>query len=238
MRRLRFMIGSVFVLTASLAVGAESLQTPGEAVMSELKAAMAKPDAPAAVLLLRELGAIYRFPASPAEAKQLLAFAGEAARHADPVIAAAAVQALGETRASEAAKHLEPWLRTGKPKPELRPLVLAAIRASGKLQAQIVIDALLKLARTSNDFTIAGEAMLSLGRFGSAKKAMRVQVTDKLLDVCKSARRNRGRWRILRASGLRALQDVTGQRLNAVPMFLSWWKAAKPQKDPFTYKPG
>ncbi|MDH3591195.1 MAG: hypothetical protein OER88_04915 [Planctomycetota bacterium] len=219
------------------AVFAERLETPGEEVERELRAALAEPDAAAARALLVEVGELYRFPASAAEAQRLLKIAGDAARHEDPNIAAAALRALGTTGARAAAAHVEPWLRLGKPKPEQLPIVVAAIQAAGRLRVQPVIDPLVKLARSSADGTSAEQAFLALGSFFAAPKALRVQVTNKVLEACQATSRRRARWRRQRAPALRALQMLTGRRLNSVELFAAWWKAAKTQKDPFTYRP-
>jgi len=182
------------------------------------------------VRLLGEVGGLYRFPATRAEAAALLALAGRATHSTDPAIAAAALRAVGETGASEAVELLKPFLRarTGQ-----RLQATAAIRAAGTLRRPALVAPLVDLAKTSSDLVLADQALLALGEYCRAETAMRKRVTDRTLSICSATRKNRRRWRRLRAPGLRALQRLVGRRLNSVPQFADFWRFRKAQRDPF-----
>ena len=218
-----------FLLIA--AAGAQELLTPGEQVIRELRAALDKPDDARAAALLFELGEIYRYPASEAEAASLLALAVEAARSKRPRVVVAALEALAETGAPAARTHLEPFLRTVR-KGEER-IVLAAVRAAGRLRAPSLIPYLLHLGKGSPDLTIADQALRALGAFCKSDAAIRRRVTRETLALCQSLARKRGRWNRLRAPGLRALQRLTARKLNSLQMFSDWWRQAKTRKNPF-----
>ena len=61
----------------------------------------------------------------------------------------------------------------------------------------------------------------------------RKALVDKALALAKSMKRNRRRWRRMRAPALRCLQLLTGLKLNSVDLFAEWWKVAKDSKEPF-----
>jgi len=220
-------------LVLACAALAGDLLTPGEQVLAELDAALAAADAERAVPLLREVGGLYRYPASADEAAALLKLAGRATRADDVAIARAAVEALGETHSKDAAPFLDPFLRGGDP-----ALMVSAVQAAGRLRLTSHIPALLKLAHKGSDLTVADQALGALGEYCAAHKGVRKGVTDKLLSTSRSLRGNRKRWRRLRAPAIRSLQRLTGQRMNSVQMFTDWWKVAKTRKDPFTSSEG
>ena len=163
-----------------------------------------------------------------AEAKALLDLAAKAARHKNPAIAHAALQAVGATRAPEGAAILKPYLRSKE------PLALAAVQAAGKLRHDTLIPSLLDLAKTSSNLTAADQALFALGAYCDSALAVRKRVTERVLSLCQSISRNRKRWRRLRAPGLRALQRLMARRLNSLQQFSDWWKFRKGSKNPFS----
>lgn len=223
----------LLLLLALPAISADELLTPGEQVQRELRAALAAGDEDAAVALLAEVGGLYRYPASPAEAEALLRLAAEAARAPSSRIAVAALRALGDTGSHKAAAHIEPFLRGLKPASGQKGRMVAAVQAAGRLRVPALVTPLLKLAKGSSDLTIAEQAFFALGEYAASDVALRKSVAERVLDVCTYVSRRRGRWRRLRAPGLRALQQLIGRRLNTVTMFTDWWKVAKDRKDPF-----
>ncbi|MHC4958608.1 MAG: hypothetical protein ACYTGN_09540 [Planctomycetota bacterium] len=208
----------------------QELKTPGEQVLTELQAALQAGDAKASGRLLGEVGGLYRFPASKREAAALLELAGRAAGHKDPVIAGAALRALGDTRAPKAVEWIKPLLRA-KAGEEQR--TIAAVQAAGRLRSGTLVAPLADLAKTAGNLVLAGQAYLALGEYADAPTDLRKRVADKTLALCGLAERNRKRWRHLRAPGLRALQRLMGRRLNRVEQFEDWWKFAKARKDPW-----
>ena len=218
-------------LCATLA--AQELLTPGEQVLRDLRAALAREDEKQCVALLREVGGLYRYPASPAEAKALLGLAGEAARARNTAIAVAALHALGETRAPSSAALIEPHLRSLKPAAGQERVVLAAVQAAGKLRRASFLPALSRLAQKCSDLTIADQAFVALGAFRAAAPALRKQATEKVLEACRFTSRRRARWNRLRAPGLRALQRLTGRKLNSLGQFADWWRYARTLPDAF-----
>lgn len=220
----------ILALCASLRAG--DLLTPGEQVLFELRAALAAGNADAAKKLLTEVGGLYRYPASQDEARALLALAAEAARHKNPVIARAALHAVGATGAPEGAAVLKTYLRSKS------PLAMAAVQAAGRLRHDSLIPLLLDLAKTSADKTTADQALFALGEYCGAAVGVRKRVTERVLSLCQSISRNRRRWRRLRAPGLRALQRLMGRRLNSVQQFSDWWRFRKSAKDPFSASEG
>jgi hypothetical protein len=143
------------------------------------------------------------------------------------------LRALGATGAPAAGAHIEPFLRAARPAAGQERAMVAAVRAAGRLRLQAHVPALLKLAQKCPDLTVAEQALHALGGFCTVSSAQRKQVTGKVLEVCQSLRRRRARWRRLRAPGLRALQRLTGRKLNRVSQFADWWGYAKTQRDPF-----
>ncbi len=222
-----------FVLLASASVPAQELLTPGEQVLRELRAARTAGETDRCVALLGEIGALYRYPASADEAAALLRAAAEATRHPDQAVVVAALGALGATGAPAAGAFVEPFLRMARPAAGQEQAMVAAVRAAGRLRLQAHVAALLKLAHKCPDLTIAEQALHALGGFCTAGTAQRKQVTGKVLDLCQSLRRRHARWRRLRAPGLRALQRLTGRRLNRVSQFADWWGYAKTLREPF-----
>jgi hypothetical protein len=223
----------ILALLALPASAADELLTPGEQVQRELRAALAARNEDRAVALLAEVGGLYRYPASEAEAEALLRLAAEAARVRSSRIAVAALRALGETGSRKAAAHVEPFLRDLKPAAGEEARMVAAIQAAGQLREPGLVTPLLKLAKGSSDLVVAEQAFFALGEYAATDVALRKSVADRTLAVCEQASRRRGRWRRLRAPGLRALQQLIGRRLNSVTMFEIWWKVAKDRKDPF-----
>jgi hypothetical protein len=114
--------------------------------------------------------------------------------------------------------------------------MVAAVQAAGRLRLPAHVPALSKLAHKCPDLTVAEQALRALGEFRAAGRALRKSVTGKVLEVCESLRRRRSRWRRLRAPGLRALQRLTGRRLNRVSQFADWWAYAKTLSDPFAVR--
>jgi hypothetical protein len=223
----------LLVFLALPASAGDELLTPGEQVQRELRAALSAADEDRAVALLAELGGLYRYPASEAEAEALLRLAAEAARARSSRISVAALRALGETGSRKAAAHVEPFLRDLKPAKGEEARVVAAIQAAGQLREPALVTPLLKLAKGSSDLTVAEQAFFALGEYAATDAALRKSVAERTLAVCEQASRRRSRWRRLRAPGLRALQQLIGRRLNSVTMFATWWKVAKDRKDPF-----
>ena len=221
---------SILALCASLYGG--DLLTPGEQVLKELRGALTAGDADAAKKLLTEVGGLYRYPASQHEARALLALAAEAARDKNPVIARAALQAVGATGAPEGAAVLKTHLRSKS------TLALAAVQAAGKLRHETLIPLLLDLAKTSADLTTADQALFALGEYCGATVDVRKRVTERVLPLCQSISRNSNRWRRLRGPGLRALQRLMARRLNSLQQFSDWWRFRKGSKDPFSASGG
>ena len=212
---------------------AQALETPGEQVLRELRAARAAGQEGRCVALLGEIGELHRFPASDAEAHALLRAAGDATRDGNQAVVVAALRALGATGAPGAGAHVEPFLRAAKPPVGQERAMVAAVRAAGELRLSAHVPALFKLANKCPDLTVADQALRALGAFCVADVAQRKHVTGKVLEVCQSLRRRRARWRRLRAPGLRALQRLTGRRLNRVSQFADWWSYRKNLRDPF-----
>jgi hypothetical protein len=206
---------------------AGELLTPGEQVLKDLAVALGVGDSEAAVPLLGEVGSLYRYPASRAESASLLKMAISATRHENQAIAVAAVKALGASGASDAAAALKPFLRARE------PLVLPSVLAAGRLGHEILIAPLADLAKSSGNVTVADQAYFALGAYQASSISVRRRVTEKVLSLCQTASRNRGRWRRLRAPALRALQRLIGRRLNSVQQFSDWWRHVKTRKDPF-----
>jgi hypothetical protein len=204
---------------ATAPLAAEELLTPGEQVMRELETALAVSDGPAAARLLAEVGEIFRHPASPEEARALLAAAGAATRSRIASVQAAALRAVGATGAPEGAALVEPFLRSLDVEKGAEPTVFAAVEAAGLLHPAPLVPALLRLAQGSPNLTLADQALVALGGYRDAPPDLRRQVAEKVLDLCDSMSRQRPRWQRLRAPGLRALQLLTGKKLNSVEMF-------------------
>ena len=226
-------IGIVLFACAVAVAADEPLRTPGEQVLHALRGALGRSDDAAAVALLREVGGLVRYPASPKEAAALLKVAGEASKSKRVPVVIAALGALGDTRAAAAAVHVEPFLRAAKPAPGEEKIMVAAVRAAGRLRASVAIPALIKLASKSPDVTIADQSFGALGEFCGADDALRKNVTNKVLAACQLLSRKRSKWNRLRAPGLRALQRLTGRKLNTVTQFTDWWRHAKTLKHPF-----
>ena len=121
--------------------------------------------------------------------------------------------------APEGAAYVEPFLRSGEVEKDEEPLVLAAVEAAGRLRPPVLVPQLLRLAQGSPNLTLADQALVALGRYRDADPELRRQVAAKVLDVCESLSRQRPRWQRLRAPGLRALQLLTGRKLNSLEMF-------------------
>lgn len=218
-------------LALAAVVAADDLQTPGEQVLHELARALGGGDEARAVELLAEAGEIYRYPYSEAEAEALLKALGAAARSENPAVAEAALRALGRTGAPAAAAYLEPFLRAGR-KSEGRRTVAAA-EAAGRLAAGSLIPNLLDLAREGADLVAAEQALLALGGFAEAPRELRERAMRETLQLAQLLSRRAARWRRLEWAGLRALQRLSGRRLNSVQQFADWWRLAKSRKDPF-----
>ncbi len=215
-------------------VTAQDLRTPGEEVLAGIKQALREARSEEAVKLLGEVGGLYRYPASPEEAKALLQAAGDAARARDPAVAKAALRALGETRSPDAGQHIEPLLRQLKPTPQQRELALAALWAAARTPSSVLVQPLVAQARKGYDLTLAEEAFKALGGFHAAPPDLRARVADQLLTTALLVSRKSQRWRRLRAPALMALQQVIGRPLNNVRQFTEWWAVARNRADPFT----
>lgn len=213
----------LFLSIVALVATGEELLTPGEQVLRELEAALAE-DPARVVALLGEAGELYRYPATPEEAAALLRAAGRATRHADARVQAAALRAIAAMGAPAGAAYVEPFLRDMKVAPGAEAVTLAAVEAAGRLRPPSLVPALLRLARKSKNLTLADRALMALGRYRTAPERLREQVTEKVLEATKALSRQRSRWRRLRAPALRALQLLTGRKLNSVEMFTLWWK--------------
>jgi len=218
-----------------VAAGAEDLLTPGEQVQKELSAALAASNPREAVPLIEEAADIYLQPFSAAEASALLAVLGTAAKSADKEIAAAALRALGRTGAAGAAALVEPYLRTVKKGDEA--LVLAAAEAAGRLAAGNLIPNLLDLGRDCPDLVVAEQALLALGGYARAERDVRERAFREVLSVAQMLSKRPPRWQRLEWPCLRALQRLSGKRLNSVEQFTDWWRVAKTRKDPFASDP-
>jgi len=227
--------GRLLLLFLAPAVFAkEELLTPGEQLLRGLERALAEKDHERCVALLGEIGDLYRWPASAEEAEALLEMAGRAARADEPRVVVAALRALGRTGAKDAGAMVERFLRKSRPAPGEKPIMLAAVRAAGDLRAFLAVPALLRLAQSGPDMTVADEAFFALGGFCEADADVRERVTDQVLRVCQLVSKRRARWTRLRAPGLRALQRLTGRKLNTVGQFTDWWRYAKTKADPFS----
>ncbi len=220
----------VLVLAAS-AAAAEDLLTPGEQVQAELSAALAAGEASRALPLVAEAAEICRHPCTPLEAEALLALIGSASRSADRAVAAAALHALGRTGAAAAAAHVEPFLRMVKKGDE--KLVIAALEAADRLASPNLIPNLLDMARDCPDFVVAEQALLALGGYARSDKDTRERAFREALQVGQLLSKRPHRWQRLQWPTLRALQRVSGRRLNSVEQFTDWWRHAKTRKDPF-----
>jgi len=197
-------------------------------VCAALSRALAEGREKEAVALLEEVGALYRFPASPDEAQALLRQASEALRASSPQIQAAALDALGHTGAEAAAAVVEPFLRS----PKQDAVGYAALRAAGRIRAPLLAPGLLRIAARAEEPLLAEQALAALGDYCHAPTELRKQVVQRTLDLCDSLSRKRA-WERLRAPGLRALQRLLGRRMNSVDQFADWWRAYRGEKDPF-----
>jgi hypothetical protein len=226
-------MGRLLALLFALAGGAvaEELLTPGEQVHAELSAALSAADPARALPLLEEAADLYLNPCTPAEAEALLALLGSATRSPDVAIAAAAVAALGRTAAAPVAAIVEPLLKT--PKKGEEKIVIAALGAAGKLAAPNLIPGLLDLGRDCPDLVASEQALLALGGYGRAGGEVRGRVFREVLQVAQLLSKRPQRWQRLKWPALRALQRLSGQRLNSVEQFADWWRVAKTRKDPF-----
>lgn len=225
-------MGRLFLLAGIVAAAAaEDLLTPGEQVHRELSAALAAADAARAAPLLEEAADICLQPCTAAEAESLLALLGAAARSGDSAIAAGALHALGRTGAPAAAAHVEPFLRAVKKGEE--GLVIAAAEAAGRLAAGNLIPNLLDLGRDCPDLVVAEQALLALGGYAKAAKDVRERAFRETLQVAQILSKRAQRWQRLQWPALRALQRLSGKRLNSVEQFSDWWRHAKVRKDPF-----
>jgi hypothetical protein len=223
----------LLAVAAALARADGPLLTPGEQVLGELARAVERGEADHAGVLLREAGAIYRYPASPKEADALLEAIGAATRAKQPGIVAAALDALAETGNAKAITYVEPFLRPARPAAGEEPVMVAAVRAAGRLRAPEALPELLRLASKCPDLVVADLALGALAEYCGAEPAQRAAVAGKVLDTCQLLVRQRARWDRLRAPGLRALQRLIGRKLNTVGQFADWWRWAKTQDDPF-----
>jgi hypothetical protein len=205
---------------------AEDLLTPGEQVQKELTAALAANDAPRATPLVEEAADLYLHPCSKTEADALLALLGTASRSADKNVTAAALHALGRTRAAAAASFVEPFLRSVKKGEE--GLVIAAAAAGPNL-----IPNLIDLGRDGQDLVVAEQALLALGGYVRAASDVRQRAFREVLQVAQLLVKRGPRWQRLEWPTLRALQRISGKRLNSVEEFSDWWRVAKSRKDPF-----
>jgi hypothetical protein len=219
------------LLLLACAGAAEELPTPGEQVIAELRDALAAGDAARAKPLLEEAAELHRYPLAPAEAESLLALLGSASRAADRAIAVAAVRALGSTGAAAAAPWLEPLLRAAKKGEEA--MCVAAVEAAGRIAAGPLLPALLDLAREGADLAVAERALLAVGGYASEARDLRERAFREALQLAQLLSKRGPRWRRLEWAGLRALQRLSGKRLNTVEQFADWWRHAKARKDPF-----
>jgi len=222
------MIRAIVLLLFCAAAPGQELLTPGQQVMSELRAALAAGDEAKAVSLLSEVGGLFRYPTSEREAAALLVLAGQATHSKKKTVVIAALGALGDTGAREAANHVKRFLQIAEPE-----LMVAAVGAAGRLRAQVLIPRLREPARKSANMTVADQAFVALSEFCRTPAAVRKRVAEGVLADCQTMQRIRKRWRRLRAPGLRALQRLIGRRMNSVAQFAAWWKVAKTRKDPF-----
>lgn len=226
------MRGSVVGLACLLAAAAaEELLTPGEQVHRELSLALAKGDAALAVPLVEEAADLYLAPCTPEEAVALLSLLGAATKSADKAIAAAALGALGRTGAPGAAEYVEPFLRAVRKGEE--GLVVAAAEAAGRLAAGNLIPNLLDLGRDCTDLAVAERALLALGGYARAAPDVRERAFKETLGLAQLLSKRAQRWPRLQWPALRALQRISGKRLNSVEQFADWWRHAKSRKAPF-----
>jgi hypothetical protein len=213
------------------AAAAQELRTPGEQVIAELREALAAGDATRALPLLEEAAEIHRHPCGPAEAEALLALIGSATHAADPGLVVAAVRALGRTGAPAAAPWLLPLLRPAK-KGEER-LCVAAVEAAGQLAAGALLPGLLDLAREGTDPAVAERALLAIGGYARSERDLRERAFRETLQLAQLVSKRAARWHRLAWAALRALQRLSGKRMNSVEQFADWWRHAKARKDPF-----
>lgn len=220
------------VLLLAAVTAAEDLLTPGEQVQAELSAALAAGDAARALPLVAEAAEICLNPCTSAEGEALLALLASATRSVDQAVAAAALHALGRTGAATAAASVEPFLRTVRKGDE--KVVVAALEAAGRLASPNLIPSLLDIARDCPDFVVAEQALLALGGYARADKDLRARAFREVLQVAQLLSKRPQRWQRLQWPALRALQRVSGKRLNSVEQFSDWWRHAKTRKDPFS----
>jgi len=221
------------LLLSALPAAAQALLTPGEQVERELTRALAAGDESAATALLHELGPLYHYPASEQEARDLLTLATNATRSKQPAVVEAALRALGKTGAPQAAGVVSGYLRKTKPRREERAIVLAAVAAAEEMRSPALAAPLLQLAKTSTDSTVADQALLALGSYCSSPANLRLDLAGKTLDAARALKRERKRWRRLRAPALRALQRLMGRRINSLDQFGDYFKVLKERKRPF-----
>jgi len=225
MRRLALLL---LVAVAS----ADELQTPGEQVQAELSAALGAGDAARAVPLVAEAGEIFLHPCTPMEADALLALIGAASRAEDRAVATAALHALGRTGAPGAAAHVEPFLRSVRKGEE--KVVIAALEAADRLGSANLIPNLLDMARDCPDLVVAEQALLALGGYARCDRGLRERAFRESLQVAQLLSKRPQRWQRLQWPTLRALQRLSGKRLNSVDQFTDWWRHAKSRKNPFS----
>lgn len=213
---------------------AEELLTPGEEVLRDLTAALARGDEAAAASLLLEAGEIARWPASPEEAQAILRAAGEASQSRRLPVALAAIRALGRTGREDAAPWLEPFLKGAAAAGDEEECAIEAAQAAGRIRAPLLLGHLVRLAQHGESLNVAAQALLALAEYSQGPPGLRREAVERVLDLGASMERGgRERWRRLRAPALRALQRLVGRKLNSIGQFSDWWAAAKTRKDPF-----
>jgi hypothetical protein len=221
----------IVLLLLAAAASAEELRTPGEQVHAELSAALAAGDRASTLPLVAEAAEIYLKPCTATEADALLALLGTAAKSADPAVAAAALHALGRTGAEAAAAMVEPFLRSVKKGDE--ELAIAALDAAGRLAARNLIPNLVDLARDCPDLVVAEQALLALGGYAKSEREVRERAFREALQMAQMVSKRPPRWQRLQWPSLRALQRLSGKKLNSVEQFGDWWRYARTLKEPF-----
>lgn len=219
------------LLLSVVGAPADDLLTPGEQVHADLAAALAAADAARAAPLCEEAAEIYLHPCTAAEADSLLSLLGTATKSADSAIIVAALHALGRTASPAAAPLVEPFLRSAKKGEE--QVVIAALDTAGRLAAPNLIPDLLDLARDCPDLVVAEQALLALGGYEAAAGDVRERAMRETLSIAQLVSKRGQRWRRLQWPSLRALQRLSGRKLNSVEQFTDWWRVAKTRKNPF-----
>jgi hypothetical protein len=89
------------------------------------------------------------------------------------------------------------------------------------------------LARDCPDLVVAEQALLALGGYAKCERDVRERAFREALQLAQLVSKRPPRWQRLQWPTLRALQRLSGKKLNSVEQFNDWWRHARGQKDPW-----